>query len=96
MRVIEFGQEEDREIHFLAATYCFHIIKNHPFVDGNKRTGLLAAATFLRRNGFDLEIEPEILYKMALDTAGSLITKKQIALLLRKGTKQMKFKKKNK
>ncbi|MEQ1618724.1 MAG: type II toxin-antitoxin system death-on-curing family toxin [Terricaulis sp.] len=36
----------------LAAAYAFGIIKNHPFVDGNKRTGFLAAALFLEANGF--------------------------------------------
>ena len=36
----------------LAAAYAFGIIKNHPFVDGNKRTGFLAAVLFLEANGF--------------------------------------------
>lgn len=35
----------------LAATYLVAIASNHPFADGNKRTALLAAALFLRRNG---------------------------------------------
>jgi death-on-curing protein len=37
----------------LAADYCLGIVKNHPFVDGNKRSGILAAATFLSLNGCD-------------------------------------------
>lgn len=36
----------------LAALYCIGIIKNHPFVDGNKRTGLLAGRVFLALNGY--------------------------------------------
>lgn len=36
----------------LAEIYCFGIIQNHPFVDGNKRTGLLAANAFLHLNGY--------------------------------------------
>ena len=36
----------------LAASYAFGIIKNHPFTDGNKRTGLIAAIVFLELNGF--------------------------------------------
>ena len=39
-------------IHQLAATYCFGIVKNHPFLDGNKRTGDLAIRAFLFRNGY--------------------------------------------
>jgi death-on-curing protein len=38
----------------LAASYAFGIIKNHPFIDGNKRTGFVAAAAFLDSNGFEL------------------------------------------
>jgi death-on-curing protein len=38
----------------LAAAYGSGIIRNHPFVDGNKRTGLLAMAVFLRLNGHEL------------------------------------------
>ena len=37
----------------MAAAYLFHIVMNHPFVDGNKRTGLHAALTFLKLNGVD-------------------------------------------
>ena len=38
----------------LAAAYAFGIIANHPFVDGNKRTGFLAAYVFLYLNGWEL------------------------------------------
>jgi len=37
-----------------AALYCYNIICNHIFSDGNKRTGLLAALNFLNINGFDI------------------------------------------
>ena len=35
----------------LAASYAFGLVKNHPFIDGNKRTGFIVAATFLELNG---------------------------------------------
>ena len=38
----------------LAAAYAYGIIKNHPFIDGNKRTGFLLAYIFLRLNGYEL------------------------------------------
>lgn len=38
----------------LAAAYAFGIVRNHPFIDGNKRTGFLAAYIFLKINGSDL------------------------------------------
>ena len=39
----------------LAATYCAGIVRNHPFIDGNKRAGLLAARAFLFLNGYLFE-----------------------------------------
>lgn len=44
----------DPSLFDLAASYCHGIVRNHPFVDGNKRTGLLAARAFLFRNGYHL------------------------------------------
>lgn len=38
----------------MAAAYAYHIAKNHPFFDGNKRTSLMCAGAFLRMNGWDL------------------------------------------
>jgi death-on-curing protein len=50
-----------RASHFeLAASYAFGIVANHPFVDGNKRTGFMAAYIFLGRNGWELSAtEPD-------------------------------------
>jgi death on curing protein len=36
----------------LAASYAFGIVKNHPFIDGNKRTGFIVAVVFLELNGY--------------------------------------------
>ena len=44
----------DPSVFDLAAAYAFGIIRNHPFVDGNKRTGFLAAFVFLDLNGWEL------------------------------------------
>lgn len=41
----------------LAAAYGFGIVENHPFVDGNKRTGLVCAGVFLLLNGWELQAE---------------------------------------
>jgi death-on-curing protein len=49
---------EDADLPELAAAYAFGIAHNHPFVDGNKRTSLLALYTFLGVNGIDF-IVPE-------------------------------------
>ena len=45
----------------MAAVYLYHIVMNHPFVDGNKRTGLVAALTFLILNNHDVNTAPHVL-----------------------------------
>ena len=39
----------------LAASYAFGIVKNHPFIDGNKRTGFIVAVVFLELNGYKFQ-----------------------------------------
>jgi len=39
----------------MAAAYLFHIARNHPFVDGNKRVGVVAALVFLAMNGVEID-----------------------------------------
>ena len=45
---------EEPDIADLAASYAFGIARNHPFVDGNKRTALVVSETFLLLNGYEL------------------------------------------
>ena len=52
-----FGQELYPTIADKAALYCYNIICNHIFTDGNKRTGLASALIFLNLNNFDLSLE---------------------------------------
>jgi death-on-curing protein len=46
---------KDSNIFELAATYAYGIIKNHPFIDGNKRTAFVASFLFLELNGYEIE-----------------------------------------
>ena len=48
-----FGKEAYSTVPEKAAAYAFFLVMNHPFVDGNKRTGELAMLVFLELNGFD-------------------------------------------
>ncbi len=48
-------QYGDPDVHELAAAYAYGFAKNHAFIDGNKRAGLLAAGLFLLMNGWRLE-----------------------------------------
>ena len=51
LNLIAYG---DPDIADLAAAYAYGIARNHPFVDGNKRTGLVVSETFLLINGYEL------------------------------------------
>ena len=50
-----YAYGDDPTLFDFAAAYCTGIVKNHPFIDGNKRTGDLTARAFLFRNGYLLE-----------------------------------------
>ena len=50
-----------------AAALLQSLIRNHPFIDGNKRTGIAAAGIFLWRNGFAMDASDEDLVKFCLD-----------------------------
>ena len=53
-RPINVHAHGETDLCTLAATYAFGIVRNHPYVDGNKRTAFLAAYTFLRMNGLEM------------------------------------------
>ena len=58
----------------LAASYCYGLSKNHPFVDGNKRVSLTIAAIFLELNGYSLTApEPEAVIMIEKLAAGKLV-----------------------
>jgi len=67
------------DIYEMAAAYLFHIVRNHPFIDGNKRTGAAAAVVFLLVNGIEIEANEEDLERIVLDTAGGEMGKAAIA-----------------
>lgn len=66
----------------MAAAYLFHIVSNHPFVDGNKRAGLLAALVFLDLNGITIEQGSETLYDLTMAVAAGRAKKEEIATTL--------------
>jgi death-on-curing protein len=68
----------------LAAAYAFGIARNHPFVDGNKRTALVAARTFLLLNGVDLEATQDEKFLTFLQLAEGSLTEEELADWIRK------------
>ena len=65
--------EDDATIFALAADYCLGIVRNHPFVDGNKRTGLLSARVFLAFNGYRFEPDEAMTVEMIRGLAAGVV-----------------------
>jgi death-on-curing protein len=68
----------------LAAAYAFDIARNHPFVDGNKRTALVAARTFLLLNGVNLEATRDEKFLTFVQLAEGTLTEDELAEWMRK------------
>ena len=66
------------------------LIRNHPFVDGNKRTGMAAASLFLRRNGYLMETSNAELVRVALGVAQSQLDLDQITAWLKENSQKLK------
>ncbi len=66
-------------IYELATAYASGIVKNHAFVDGNKRTAFLTAYVFLGVNGYELDAEEAEAAAITLDLAASKVTEDDYA-----------------
>ena len=78
------GQLLHSDIFEMAAAYLFHIVQNHPFVDGNKRTGLIAALVFLDLNDVEIDAPKGSLHDLTLRVACSQANKSDIADFFRR------------
>ncbi|MGB4440638.1 MAG: type II toxin-antitoxin system death-on-curing family toxin [Coriobacteriia bacterium] len=67
----------------MAAAYLFHIVMNHPFIDGNKRAGTHAALVFLADNGYAIELSQDEKYDLVIGICEGTVTKKQLAAAFR-------------
>jgi len=67
----------------LSAAYAFGIARNHPFVDGNKRTAWVFARLFLALNGVGLRFAPEDAIRTMLALAGGELSEEAMARWLR-------------
>ena len=67
----------------MAAAYVYHLVMNHPFVDGNKRVGLEAALIFFEINNENLNASDEQLVDLVLKTTAGQVEKPEIAEFFR-------------
>ncbi|MHB0769928.1 type II toxin-antitoxin system death-on-curing family toxin [Bradyrhizobium sp. 5.13L] len=74
---------ESADLPELAAAYAFDIARNHPFVDGNKRTSLLALYTFLGANGIDFVVPEAEAAAIILSLAAGEVSEESLARWIR-------------
>jgi death-on-curing protein len=70
----------------MAAAYLFHVARNHPFVDDNKRTALMCALVFLGLNGERVRADPDELYSLVDGVAAGAIDKAEVSVFLRRSS----------
>jgi death-on-curing protein len=66
----------------MAAAYLFHVVKNHPFVDGKKRVGAVAALVFLDMNRVKVTLNEDELVDLVMSVAEGKTQKSQVAAVL--------------
>ena len=76
------------DIPVLAAAYAFGVARNHPFIDGNKRTAAVVCEAFLELNGVTLEATDAELYPVFLDLAAGTLSEDELATWLAAHTRR--------
>ncbi|MEY3173561.1 MAG: hypothetical protein RLZZ436_1475 [Planctomycetota bacterium] len=73
------GQYLHADVFEMAAAYLYHLVMNHPFVDGNKRIGLEAALVFLEINDAGVDASDDELVNLVLQATSGAANKREIA-----------------
>ena len=81
---------ESTDISELAAAYTVGIVRDHPFADGNKRTGFVVGILFLELNGYRFNASEEDATKAVLDLAAGVIDETTYSAFLRANTRRRK------
>ena len=76
------GQFLHANVFEMASAYLFHLVKNHPFIDGNKRTGAVAALVFLELNGIEIRATESEFEQLVLEVARGDCQKREITEFL--------------
>jgi death on curing protein len=86
-RAMFSGQFLHGDVYEMAAAYAFHLVKNHAFIDGNKRVGAVAADVFLKLNGLKLAAADQDYYDLIIDIACGNADKPAVAEFFRANVK---------
>ena len=84
-----FTYESSPDLARLAAAYAAGFVRNHPFVDGNKRAAFLAAGLFLELNGFRLAVSQVDATRAVLALAAGEMKEEEFASWIRGHTKRL-------
>jgi death-on-curing protein len=76
------GRFLHEDLHEMAAAHLFHIVRNHPFVDGNKRVGLMVLLAFLGLNSRRLDANAQEVEDLVLGIARGRASKAEAAVLV--------------
>lgn len=82
------GDYLHRNLFEMAAAYLFHLARNHPFLDANKRTALVATLVFLSLNNIEIEAGEDTLEETVLATAEGRLGKARIAAILQENARK--------
>ena len=77
---------EAADLYTLAATYAHGIAKNHPFIDGNKRTAFASATVFLILNGLRLTLTESHAVEVMLALAAGKVNQAEFAKCIRENS----------
>ncbi len=83
------GEFLHTDVYEMAAAYLFHPVKNHPFLDGNKRVGAVAALVFLLLNGHDFDAPEDDFAEVVLSVARGEIDKAEVAVFIRRWSRSL-------
>ena len=78
-----YAYEPDADLASLASAYAFGIVKNHPFIDGNKRTGYVVMEIFINLNGGELKAERSDKYFTFIALADGSLSEDELAAWIR-------------
>lgn len=82
-----FGEDAFPTIHEKAAALLHGLARNHPFIDGNKRTAWAATAVFYRVNGYQVQVEEADIVALVIDVAEGQMDVQNIAGVLKRWAK---------
>jgi len=78
----------DPDVFDLAAAYLYGLARNHPFVDGNKRTAIVVAAVFLMKHGYRITADNGMVYEFVMEVAAGAVSEESAARWFRDFTEK--------